>query len=441
MRTRVIVIPLVIVLAAAAAWWGYVKLTPAPDPKAQEVPTAPAVGTPAASAPDPSLTDSSPPEPAPSVPDPETPEVPVGTLTQPSDALPRDDVPWAEVGGGWFLVEWQVAADENTRKNNGGFDVVSDELLLLSPSGQFYSVGSLAGLSALANPYVAPIAWYGDYLTFGRAVPKTWVYEPPIDIIRYDLRSGETATVRSNWTGYGMENIVDRNSFVGGSNGGDTEFNFFYDAAGDEHTLCKSVYAPSLSPGGSYFVCPEQKSSDPGRTHVNVAFLDGGFSREEVTVLKDPISDYLIDGWISEDTFLLSREGDDGNRAVFAYDIGKRKIREYTVLDPSPEHRSYDFTSSTYMVTDAGLAKFYAADGSPLAEVHCGDSPATSNWPDVVHSGQRALVICQAADPNAYAGKVWLVDLGSGENTLVVAGESVRDTGIRDVQGYASQLG
>ena len=368
----------------------------------------------------------------------------------PVDALGAGDVSWDQVGPGWFMVSWRDEPLPDAASSDNTPSIHADTVYLVDLDGRFYRVASLKGLDVSSVE-----GWIGTSALLFREQ----TYEPDGgwmgDTIVDDLAAGETRTALADHVeleGYVLDDgRVISNEFYGADWSIHTLFDDYVPVA----DLCGSepIKGLELSPSQTYLVCLKgnwagvvDPDVDSPTTDVIVSSLAPPYSAEVIASFKLPPQDYQLNGWLDDNTFLVSRQDESGNWVYFAYDVASRDIADFVVPVPgaSQDPVFFEDASRTYdFLSKPGI--FYSETGEKLVSVGC---PAGSVAGQSIESGARALVICSSVEQQdgsgAWSGteSLWIVDLENGTATKLV--ETGADTGydslhfISGVYGYNS---
>ena len=337
----------------------------------------------------------------------------------PAASLGQSDVPWDELGYGWFLVAWDGPPPPNVDEYVAG----------PSPAG-FSLVSPDATVYALADLGIVDAAWVIDW-----RVDEVGVVRNP------DLAEGDTGDVATINLRTGAENaIVSRGQIpmadyvaangdlVGSQFYGDLPVPVFaYRDYRPVGKICDGNGGGALmSPDGVRVVCLTFDPADDEKTAVVIGRVDEVGSPKQIDVFQASPYLYSVLGWLDADTFILERRsqtyGDPST--FFTYDIATRTIANYTVpvpYDADPLHHllPFDFASQTFAVSRPGTITFYGVDGSVVADVTCATSGDNAEHPGVVRSGAFALVTCLSSPIHESSASLDIVDLRTGVTTHV----------------------
>jgi hypothetical protein len=401
-------------VGAGAILGGVLLLLPAP----KNDPVAPV------ESPSPSATASSLETPTPPASEAPTPQAALTEGFAPVPQLPADQIPWGEVGPGWFLVDYHVpttwdhgGADEITTMHLTGEAVGG--LSLLSPDGRWYAARSFQGTGAgLAVGWDGKNAWLASEVADGidsNAVSGTLI----------DLQSGANA---------GRFSEVPYRHLVGIDPG--RALAFFYQGNGTASTVsgpaagesvgCSNMNAPIYGPvqdDWSFQYLPADTGAmvcftprTDGRTDVVWLPLVSPSGAMTFATFKSPPDSYVFLGWVTDRSFVFGKLSvGDSNKfeQVFTYNVDTNEISPIDVpalVDHGDAHTYgyFDRQSQRFVVptTSPGAWSVQVGmlDGSSVATL----SGDCASWADVMTSGNRLVVSCGPTK------QMWLYSLIDG---------------------------
>lgn len=364
------------------------------------------------------------PEPTPTVTDGVSPSATASSSSDPGvviipDEAAASEIPWDEVGSGWFLLGYVPEKAETTDPDEEWL-LGSGETWLLSPTGEVFQ-----GMQPPAN--VSEIAfWPGSEVWFGLPfvtfpdddqceVFSCW------DVVAVDMRTGAVRDplVSPIWP-HGLEVTADGSilmstdccdftvSTLVGADGADTPFSLVVEQVG-----------PLLSPDGTALVWKDPASN----TTMVRTFFSGG---EEVFAL--PREDLWMKGWIDVSTVLLydlfwdeDSTVTDGEWLAFDLDSG-------LTSNWMPPVDGFDFVEPVttgwwlWWFPDSTDAVVTNNDGSIRIPLECAGTAC-----DWRVSGNRLLWVEEGETPTDDSGipatgggqRLTLVDLGTGNQTVI----------------------
>lgn len=325
------------------------------------------------------------------------------------------DIPWDEVGPGWFLVDAH-APDQTAWTNDQEEQPIPEAvggLSLVSPDGQWFAARSFAGTGASRSLHWAPD---GVWLLTATVEFRDGVQG---DVVRVDLTTGASTNVstgdnenRAYTSAAGGVTVVDgaRQDVVGPYT--------VYGATGVASPDCvQSVRRDQgdlrsfVAPDGLRLVCWGWRSDN--KTDVDVVNVQNPTALTRVDTFRlDPYS-YVQLGWLSPETFLMARLGDAGQGdSLFAYDLSAQKISDYALpFTPDAGHQlgTYDYASKVFVTSDwiGGALGIYREDGEKIATVDAGCGEG--GGPTWALSGADMLVSCLWGE-----GNVTMLNLETG---------------------------
>ncbi len=359
----------------------------------------------------------------------------------PVDSLGASEIPWDEVGPGWFMVTWvqrDVVWSEEVALPTMPADA---SVSLLAPDGTWYAAASLS-----PTGYDETVGWLGDTLAVFRVTEPS----PAVSVggtALVNLRTGASqeilsAAIRPSNFGFAADGTL-----VSAVYEEETLGVVWYDAQMKGHSVCNGAQDWSVAPDRSRVVCLAWVA-DTGtgdQTEILVGTLGSGAEAQVIDTFRlDPYS-YHLTGWLDSDTFLVARAaqaGETKGTTYYTYNIVTHKVADFALpfaaSSSSAWDVSYDAATETYAERgDDGLHVF-AADGASIADVPCG---GYVTWPIAVYSGTTALVECDnsvsAEDRNV---TLTLVDLKDGSATVVADVNPGSDQDVRAVYPYVGNL-
>ncbi len=357
----------------------------------------------------------------------------------PVDSFGASEIPWDEVGPGWFLVEW---LEHPAIYGNSQVPLAPPDLsaTLLAPDGTWYAAASLGGAGAEYTTF-----WLGDTLAMFHIDGVADGYDAGYighDVL-VSLRDGSTRALSSD-VYLGIVALAKDGSLVSAqfSEGGGGQY-LRVDSAFNSTPLCGAglQFAGSLSPDGVRFVCLGDDPAGSRGTIVSVSNVTGTGGTTVIDTFKSYPDSYSILGWFDADTFLLRRWAiSESPDAYFTYNISTRKISEYALPVPLRPWVDFDTASQTfatrdyYSKVDTGVT-FFSKSGDEVAHSACG-SQASATYEA---SGFLALVTCRINVPGDWStgtSVLSLIDLKSGEvvGTWTVHDDS--EQSIQTIRGY-----
>jgi hypothetical protein len=343
------------------------------------------------------------------------------------------DIPWDQVGPGWFLVD----AHQHVELDLSGPDEVRAPeavggLSLVSPDGEWYAARSFAGTEAADSVHwAADGGWLlknVDVSSEGRGG----------DIVRVDLATGTTADVATNEWGYYSYASAAGGVTVGGGSADVQDGYHLHNTSGAADPSCIQPAGirygdlrTVLAPDGQRVACWTERRTDE-RTDVGFLDLRNPSTATYVDIFRLGFWRYESLGWLSNDTFLLARLDDDHKQeAYFSYDLSTQKITDFALPFKPPGDQgveAFDYASQVFFTSDWGSDSIgmYRANGDPIATVTagCPDESVIASW---ALSGEMALVSCGLSA----GGDATLVNLETGN----VVGTWAYDPGL-EVRAY-----
>lgn len=371
-------------------------------------------------------------DPAPS----EGPPASLGTLIEgfaPVPHLPAEDIPWEEVGPGWFAVGYYNAVEFPHLEIMESVELPQREggVSLLSPDGTWYAARDVADLGA-GNP----LLWDGDNVFMGTRVEAgddTWYYDINIvDLLTGDSVGGDAGVPWEYGIGIGNGRAL---SFwwnalgpINGVAGVDTDAAggcFEADARGSSgwrSTDMSHLYMPDA--GGS-LVCFGPAEGDPSRTSITL--VDVGEVANSRVIHDLPMSSdrYSFVGWIDSNQFFFAQTQRSlpGAEQVFKYDTVDNSVTPvdlpfYADVKSSSAQGFFDHVSQRHVISQATYddtttfeVAWYDLDGEQVT-IHTGECLSGAGLGDEVRvkvSGDRLAVFCD--NP----GYILMFDLASGD--------------------------
>ncbi len=371
----------------------------------------------------------------------------------PVDSLGASEIPWDEVGPGWFLVEW--VEHDAVGRDYAMFSAGAASESLLSPSGQWYAARSLQGTGA----EMAAI-WLGEDLAVFRMTQGNqddYAY-PNGETSLVSLRDGAMRQVNAGGALPFLDGVAADGSLLGVVHeyeGDGAEVVRFGDGL-EPNTLCQDNSATgghgllSLAPDGVRVVCLAwtRAGGDGPQTAVMLARVGEVLDAERVDAFGADPPDYRLMGWISQDTFLLARRDVDvagWHETYFSYDVATRQIADFTLPFAASGVVYFDWATKTYSDRQwnpdyvPGGWEFYGADGALVASVPCS---GRSDYDSPTYSGSRALIWCRTAAASKGESDVTLtlVDLATGTTTVVASVHEGSGQRANRVFGYPTNL-
>lgn len=374
--------------------------------------------------PRPSATASSLETPTPTASEAPTPQAAVVEGFAPVPQLPADQIPWGEVGPGWFLVDYHLplSADgsqpEDPNKVHPTGEAVGG-LSLLAPDGTWYAARSFAGTGAgFAVAWDGTNAWLADEAASG-------VDSAVASASLVNLKSGADA---------GRVTNVPYEHFVGLDDGRALVFGFAGDGTGsfvdgpskDLDQGCSGSGAPIYGPvqdDWSFEYLPRIDGAmvcfvprTDGRTDVMwlpVASPEGTMT---FATFKSSASRYAFMGWIDDNSFVFGKTNEDRGSTfeqLFTFSLDTDEISPIDVPAFRDRGEAYtygyfDRQSQRFVVptksNGAWSVDIATLDGTAVA-TRSGDCPS---WADFMASGNRLVVSC---GPTKH---VWLYSLIDG---------------------------
>ena len=318
----------------------------------------------------------------------------------PVDSLGASEIPWDEVGPGWFLVEW-VAHPAVYGEGDLPTTPADFAVSLLAPDLTTY-----AGPSLVAAGADWTVFWRGDSVAVfdATSVSESTDYVGNTSLV--SLRDGSTRQIIANSLSPGWFAIAADGNPIGAhwweGGGGGVFYRYDTDFAATQVSPDVYVTDASLSPDGERLVYLGAGPLDMTHTTVWVSDLGDSTSTETAAIdtLREPPDSYSIVGWLDPDTLVLYRRegGPLVAEAYFSYNITTRTIADFALPFVAAGWVRFDWASQTYSdsvstdnQTPMGAAHFYEVDGRPIASVPCEGS---IHWRGPVMSARRSLVAC-----------------------------------------------
>lgn len=409
----------VLVGGVGVAAWGLAPdanepVAPAPSATTTSSPSPTPTNSPSAT---PSLSSSAEPAPQPALID--------GFAPVPQ--LPASEVPWDEVGPGWFLVSLGESAEIDAIDLGETFlyPELDGGVSLVSPAGAWFAVEHLDQLGT-----GFPLTWDGSTAWMATAVTagsETGWYD--IDLVSLEDGSvigsdagvpapslvpvGTGAALAYAYGGDGLSVTAAGADAEGMGGCSDAGSGFWGWEAHDMSFL----YQPD---GAGRIVC-FGPAEDSERTEVVLVEVGDVAASRVINEFVNSIYRYAFIGWVDSDTFLFARRDEVGAdaEAVFAYDLADDGVTEvdlsmYRDIVYGSSEAYFDHVSQRHIVTrttDAGWSvELFALDGTPVAtfEGTCADASAPGAAVRLSASGGRASILCPAS------GELWLHDLATG---------------------------
>jgi hypothetical protein len=337
------------------------------------------------------------------------------------DVVAASEIPWDEVGSGWFLLGYNPVKTEAADPWDEWF-VGSGETWVLSPTGAVYQ-GPQPPTEARAIVF-----WPGSEVWFGLPLlpePAEGACEPFScgDVLAIDLQTGATRhPLASQYWPEGLERTADGSivrwleccdfgeATLIGADGADTDF-----------SVIGTLWSPSLTPDGTALVWFDFQYEEPP------VLVRTSFTGEEDRYPL-PNDEAFFVGWIDESTVLISTFNMDDDFEVvderrLAIDLESGLASEWT-----PPFEDFDFSQSLApglrlrWTSDQTAEIVSIDDGNLRIPIECtGD---TCDWQV---SGDQLLWIEEWMAPPHGAGeseaggrqRVTLVDLPTGDQTLI----------------------
>ncbi len=340
------------------------------------------------------------------------------------------DIPWDEVGPGWFLVDSHARAN-NDFLDEDGFGRMPEAvggLSLVSPDGQWYAARSFAGTGAAFS-----LHWAADGVWLMTSADES-IEEVTGDIVRVDLKTGMQQSVATRQVDdFAYTGAVDGITLVADYSQEAVTDYLVYGPGGVVGTECAlhTVFGEIRSlifPDGTRVGCWGFRSDD--KTDVGVLDLRTPSAIDHLDVFSRDGYSYQILGWESADTFLLARlDANGGQEAFFAYSVSTRKIADFPLpfaLGADRQVDVFDNESQVFVSTDRGSDSIdlFRANGEKIATVAGGCAYAgTPSW---TLSGTHLLAFCPWE-----GGPATMINLETGD----VVGTWTAGTGI-EVRAY-----
>jgi hypothetical protein len=341
----------------------------------------------------------------------------------PVPQLPASEIPWDQVGPGWFVVDYRYGYQEEF-----GFETweatpqLEGGISLISPSGQWYAARPYA---ELGNGPVE--GWDGINLWMTREATSNFEsVEKRIELV--DARSGDRRAVGGEatgqivpfvpgqalfyaWGGDGLYNsgiAADKTHHVGGCSDVD-ETGFWGWEAADMSFL----YTPA---NGGKLVCFGY-GVGAGRASVTLVDVANAGRSEHINTFSNPADNYSFAGWIDADRFFFARTG-GATPVMFRYDLRDDSVTEvdlpiYNSVDGWNHAGYFDRVSQRHVmssITPSGtVIELFDLAGRKVATVSgsCSSEDQYSRV-NVRTSGGSLLVAC------AQDGSVELFNLADG---------------------------
>lgn len=329
-------------------------------------------------------------------------------------------IPWDEVGPGWFLLDYDPADVRQPWPGEGPQPAVADTLTLISPDGALYAAGDIA--SAQATELAG---WVGEELYLYRAT-DSHIWWMTGDEITFDMIDGTSVVTRMGTEFWGavrptaLTPAADGYAVRRGTTQEESGTLRAYRDGTFSHVVAEDAFS-DLSPDGTgvvSFVGRDDGTTDVffnavdgTRTHLQVLTLPGGGGSE-------------FRGWLSNDVVLLTRttilEGPTemsnsvgnavayGPTLVFALDTRTGDATEYSLpfdTDQGDWLYSPDLSAFVYRAYGGGSdVVFYSLDGDVLTSVPCEHCHAVISS-GVAISGDRAVVFDLSRTPLEMGGE------------------------------------
>jgi hypothetical protein len=344
---------------------------------------------------------------------------PVFTLHKDFFPVPQADaadIPWDEVGPGWFLVDAHQYVELDL---DSASEVRAPEALgglsLVSPDGEWFAARAFAGTGAAFS-----VHWSADGAWLMKNVDVNSEARGG-DIVSVNLATGATADVAANEWGYYSYASAAGGVVVGGGDADIQDGYHLHNSIGAADPSCTQPAGIGygdlrtvLAPDGQRVVCWGERQTDQ-KTDVGYLDLRTPSVATYVDVFRLEFWRYESLGWLSDDAFLLARLDDDHKQeAYFSYDLSTQRITDFALpftRSGAQRVEAFDYSSQVFFTSDTASDSIgmYRANGDPIVNVAagCSDGYSVPSW---ALSGGMVLVSCGWWE----GGDATLVNLATG---------------------------
>jgi hypothetical protein len=353
----------------------------------------------------------------------------------PVPQLPASEIPWGEVGPGWFVVDYSTSEEPIVDDIGEWYAYPQGEggISLVSPDGQWYAAAEFSALGT------GPVQGFdGSNLWMARALSvdgEATYYQSAL----FDLRTGEVVAdevltagalapfelgraLDYAWVGDGLGTGVAGVDVDGMGNCSQAGAGFW----GWEAQDMSFLYSPA---NDGQLVCfgPFSYGDTADVTLVDVANVSDS---EKINTFSRGAEQYAFVGWIDEDNFFFARTGREAAPVMFRYDLRDDEIIEIDLPmyddveggwgydDGDQVHGLFDRVSQRHVIVREEIlgehearatVSLFTADGSPAGNVALEYFPVQGTRAFSYRaSGGRMLVT--TVDP----GLVAMYDLADG---------------------------
>ncbi len=333
----------------------------------------------------------------------------------PVPAFPASDIPWLEVGPGWFVVVYDTDADDNSVESEvtAGFKetLLSGAVMLVSPSGDLYYVDRLDGRGR-----GEPIAWTADGLVIAEQHVSAVDKKSHAYMSTLSLTTGKRSTkVGVPFLPRLIRAYPDGSLLVTPGWGNlyllDASFTVKHRFAMSDGRYASTGSCTVPSPSGATIACLVENGD--GKTDVwkfNVASGKGS----KIDVFRLNPDHYYLLHWWDEHSFAFTRYDADWTKSTTStYNVSTKKVNDVTVRlgDGTPASlQDADIQGARIVAANNGVENGIEIDdyaGKPIATLPCLN--------EVVDSFGYVLSECYDGRATVFT----TVDLASGESAVV----------------------
>ncbi len=330
----------------------------------------------------------------------------------PVPTLPASEIPWDQVGAGWFLLAYDANNIDEINAGPQQVGTIDDTLTLVSPEGELYNVRDLTGkgLGSL-------IGWgsQGLLVLDQNETGREPVFQHGrVDAI--DLRSGEaTALIADAHRTSRVAVLPDGQTVMWTRHSAGFDVDLRDENLTFETRLCDdgqhSGDMSDLSSDGERALCLLPRASD-GKTDVLLVSVADG-STTPLDVFTKAEDQYWMAGWWDENSVIVRRveygpSEEQDTILSWLYDVSTRKIRDFDARMADGTRASSAFALGGYRVVSSGATvEVHSLSGELLASLPC--------EPEAV-SGHMMLASCGASDGTV---AIHLANLETGETSVV----------------------
>jgi len=338
----------------------------------------------------------------------------------PVPAFPPSDIPWLEVGPGWFVVVYDADPDDNSVVNDAWARheeaVLSGAVMLVSPTGDLYYVDRLDGRGR-----GEPIAWTSDGLVIVEDHVSSVDRDEHTYLSTLSLTTGErSAKVGVPYSTRLIRAYPDGQLLVSADRTNSSSLRGLYLLGGSFEVKHRYVTVNNVSPtlhsctppssDGTMFACLV-RSAD-GKSDIWKFDVATGKGAKIDEFRLDPDHYYLLSWWDEQSFAFIRYDADWTESTTSTYNVVTKKVHDVTV-------RFEDGTAAGFRAADIpGYRVLYSTGNDARVEIDDFAGKTRATLP-CIDSADASFGYLLTTCYDGRARVITVTDLASGESATV----------------------